>query len=72
MKSREADDMVGTYTENFNYIKSKGFAPKLNITDNECSKTIQEYIQSQHWEWQLAESNNHLYKPLYYRVSHGR
>ena len=59
MKSRETTDMVGAYKEIYEYLQSKGFAPKLNITDKECSKTIQKYIASQECEWQLVEPNKH-------------
>ena len=59
MESRETADMVGAYKEIYEYLQSKGFAPKLNTTDNECSKTIQKYIASQECELQFVEPNNH-------------
>ena len=59
MKSRETADMVGAYENIYDYLTTKGFKPKLNITDNECSKAVQQYIQSQDCDWQLVEPNNH-------------
>lgn len=38
MKSRDIVVMVGAYKENYKYLEAKGFKPKLNVTDNECSK----------------------------------
>ena len=39
--------MVAAYTEIYEYLTSKGLNPKLNDTDNECSKAVQNYIISQ-------------------------
>ena len=33
--------------------------PTLNITDNECSKAVQNYINSRRVAWQLVEPDNH-------------
>ena len=59
MKNRENESMVATYKEIYEYLTSKKFKPKMNITDNECSKAVQAYIASQDVDWQLVEPNNH-------------
>ncbi len=59
MKSQETTEMVGAYSDIYDYLSSKGYKPKLNITDNECSKAVQHYITSQDVQWQLNEPNNH-------------
>ncbi len=59
MKSRETTEMVGAYTEIYDYLTAKGYKPKLNITDNECSKAVQNYITSQDVQWQLVKPKNH-------------
>ena len=59
MKSRVTTEMVGAYTQIYKYLTAKGYKPKLNITNNECSKAVQNYITSQDVQWQLVEQNNH-------------
>ena len=59
MKSRTDECMVAAYKEIYEYLEEKGFKPTLNITDNECSRSVQNYILSQNVDWQLVEPDNH-------------
>ena len=59
MKSRSDECFVAAYKEMYEYLESRGFKPKLNVTDNECSKAVQKYIDSQNVSWQLVEPDNH-------------
>ena len=59
MKNRENESMVAAYKDIYEYLTSKNFKPKLNVTDNECSKAVQSYIASQDVDWQLVEPNDH-------------
>jgi hypothetical protein len=59
MKNRENESMVVAYKDIYEYLTSKNFKPKLNVTDNECSKAVQSYIASQDVDWQLVEPHNH-------------
>ena len=59
MKTRSDECFVAAYEEMYEYLESRGFKPKLNVTDNECSKAVQRYIKSQNVEWQLVEPDNH-------------
>ncbi|KAL7529888.1 hypothetical protein ACHAWF_004298, partial [Thalassiosira exigua] len=59
MKSREASDHVEAMTSTYEYFKQRGFKPKLNILDNECSKLLQEYIESERVRIQMVEPDNH-------------
>ena len=52
--------MVAAYEDIYNHLTADGHKPKLNVTDNECSKTIQNFIMSQNFDWQLVEPDNHL------------
>ena len=59
MKSRSAVCMCEAYRDIYDYLTERNFKPKLNITDNECSKAVKSYINSQDVAWQLAEPDNH-------------
>ena len=59
MKNRSDESFVAAYKDIYEYLESKGFKPTLNVTDNECSKAVQDYINSQKVDWQLVEPNNH-------------
>ncbi len=59
MKSRSDACMVAAYKEVYEYLESVGQKPTLNVTDNEASKAVQNYIQSKNVDWQLVEPDNH-------------
>ena len=59
MKSRSNESFVEAYREMYQELKAKGSKPKLNVTDNTCSKAIQKYITSQNLHYLLVEPNNH-------------
>jgi hypothetical protein len=47
------------YKKNFEYLKEKGFKPKLNVMDNQVTKVIKAYITPQQVSLQLIEPHNH-------------
>ena len=59
LKSRTDECMVTAYKEIYKYLNEKGFKPTLNVTDNECSKSLQNYMLSQNVDWQMVEPDNH-------------
>eukprot|EP00804_Cyclotella_cryptica_P015695 CCRYP_018924-RA/>CCRYP_018924-RA protein AED:0.15 eAED:0.15 QI:0/-1/0/1/-1/1/1/0/1314 len=59
MPSRTDKAMVEAYQYIYHYLESKGFKPQLNISDNECSKTVQHFILAQNAKIQLVEPHNH-------------
>ena len=59
MKSRNDQCMVAAYKDIYNHLTSDRRKPKLNVTDNEYSKAIQNYIMSQNVDWQLVEPVTH-------------
>ena len=46
MKSRSDEYFVVAYKEMYEEIEAKGFKPTLNVTDNERSKAVQNFIIS--------------------------
>ncbi|KAL7523214.1 hypothetical protein ACHAXR_000076, partial [Thalassiosira sp. AJA248-18] len=61
MKSRSDTCMVAAYKDIYEYLESVNQKPKLNVTDDEASKTVQNYIKSKNVDWQLVvvEPDNH-------------
>ena len=59
MKSRSDACMVAAYQDIYEYLESVNQKPTLNVTDNEASKAVQNYIKSKHVDWQLVEPDNH-------------
>ena len=51
--------MLEAYTSIYEYLTMKGFKPKLNVTDNKCSKLLKRYIQSQDVDILLVEPDNY-------------
>merc|ERR1711884_396457 len=46
------------YDEIYEYLEERGFEPKLNVTDNKCSKAVKKYMKKHDVRWQLVEPNN--------------
>ena len=59
MKTRSDACMVGAYQEIYEYLEAVDQKPTLNVTDNEASKAVQNYIRSKDVDWQLVEPDNH-------------
>ena len=59
MKSRTDESYVEAYKEMYEELESRGFKHTLDVTDNECSKAVQNYITSQNVKYQLVEPDNH-------------
>jgi hypothetical protein len=59
MRNRSDTEMIKAYTDIYEYLKSKGFKPRFNVSDNECSKTIKNFIREQQATIQLVEPDNH-------------
>jgi hypothetical protein len=43
----------------FEYLKEKGYKPKLNVMDNQATKVIKAYLTTQKVSLQLVEPHNH-------------
>ena len=59
MKSRKDEDMVTTFKEVYDELKTKEHQPKLHVLDNECSKAVKNYIVTEKTNIQLVEPRNH-------------
>jgi hypothetical protein len=59
MPSKNDAAMITAFTEILVTLAARGYKPTLNVTDNECSKTIEAYIESNKMEIHLVPPNNH-------------
>ncbi|KAL7527155.1 hypothetical protein ACHAWF_008701, partial [Thalassiosira exigua] len=59
MKSREATEQVEAMQDIYEYLTKRGYKPRLNVMDNECSKTLRDYIEGEKVKIQLVEPDNH-------------
>ena len=50
---------IGGIHENFEYLVSKEFKPKVNVMDNQATKAIKAYLTPQQVTLQLVEPHNH-------------
>jgi hypothetical protein len=59
MPARTDAAMVTAFEEVITVLKARGYSPALNVMDNECSKTVEQYIRSNNIAIQLVPPDNH-------------
>jgi hypothetical protein len=59
MPSRTYEAMLATFKEISEELKSCGHTPQLNVMDNECSKAVHQYMNSENINIQLVEPHDH-------------
>ncbi len=57
--SLDSECILEAYKSNFKYLVSKGFKPKVNVMDNQATKTIKAYLTPQQVTLQFVEHHNH-------------
>ena len=55
----DSKSILEAYKKIFEYLVSKGYKPKVNVMDNQATKTIKEYLLTQQCALQLVEPHNH-------------
>ncbi len=55
----DSEHILEAYKSNFEYLVSKGFKSKVNVMDNQSTKTIKAYLTPQQVMLQLVEPHNH-------------
>eukprot|EP00956_Cyclotella_meneghiniana_P043791 scaffold287739_cov149-Cyclotella_meneghiniana.AAC.1 len=53
------DTIIAAFDEVFQQLKTKGFKPAFNVTDNQAATPIKAYLTKEETEWQFVEPNNH-------------
>jgi uncharacterized protein YgfB (UPF0149 family) len=51
--------MVEAFEDIYTYLTDRGFKPKLNVMDNQCSRAVQTYIKSTGAGIQLVNPDDH-------------
>ena len=51
--------MLEAFQDVYEYLTKRGFQPKLNVMDNQCSKTIQTFIKKNGAKIQLVNPDDH-------------
>ncbi len=51
--------MIAAFTDILANLNARRYSPTLNVMDNECSKTIEVHIQSNHMHIHLIPPHNH-------------
>ena len=59
MKNRTDASMIEVFKEVYLPLQQKGSNPKLHVLDNECSKAIKNFVNSQKTAIQLIKPHNH-------------
>ena len=59
LKDQTDASMIEAFQDVYQYLESKGFKPKLNVIDNQCSKAIQRFIKSTGADIQLVTPDDH-------------
>ncbi|KAL7518802.1 hypothetical protein ACHAWX_003603 [Stephanocyclus meneghinianus] len=53
------ETILRTFDDVFQELKSKGFKPAFNVTDNQAATPIKKYLSTEQARWQFVEPNNH-------------
>jgi hypothetical protein len=59
MPSKNDGAMIAAFTDILANFNAQGYAPTLNIMDNECSKVVKAHIQGNHMDIHLVPPHNH-------------
>ena len=51
--------IIAAYEKTFAYLKEKGFTPRINVADNQASKTVKNFLTKQQCKLMLVQPNNH-------------
>jgi len=52
------ETILRAFDEVFQELKSKGFKPTFNVTDNQAATPIKKYLSKEQTSWQFVEPNN--------------
>ena len=62
IKNITDDAIMEASKEVFQELKDKGHKPTFNVTDNQETKPIKEFLKTEHRDWQFVEPTNHHVK----------
>ncbi|KAL7480670.1 hypothetical protein ACHAW6_006341, partial [Cyclotella cf. meneghiniana] len=59
IKDQTDKSLIGAFRDVYEYLTDRGFKPKLNVMDNQCSKAVEKYIRSTKATIQLVNPDDH-------------
>ena len=59
LKDQTDKSLLEAFEDVYEYLTTRGFKPRLNVMDNQCSKTIQKFIDSSKAKIQLVNPDDH-------------
>eukprot|EP00804_Cyclotella_cryptica_P000709 CCRYP_000992-RA/>CCRYP_000992-RA protein AED:0.49 eAED:0.36 QI:0/0/0/1/0/0/4/0/407 len=59
LKDQTDKSLTNAFREVYEYLTDRGFQPKLNVMDNQCSKAVEKYIRSTKADIQLVNPDDH-------------
>eukprot|EP00804_Cyclotella_cryptica_P013964 CCRYP_002495-RA/>CCRYP_002495-RA protein AED:0.17 eAED:0.08 QI:0/0/0/1/1/1/3/0/1003 len=59
LKDQTDKSLTNAFREVYEYLTDRGFQPKLNAMDNQCSKAVEKYIRSTKADIQLVNPDDH-------------
>jgi hypothetical protein len=59
MRNVKDESILEAFDRVFQELKEKGFKPEFNVTDNQATQPIKEYLKKENTEWQFVEPHNH-------------
>jgi len=59
MPSKNDGAMIAAFTDILATLNARGYAPALNVMDNECSKAVKAHIQNNKMDIHLVPPHNH-------------
>ena len=51
--------IIEAFEQVFNELEEAGYKPKFNVTDNQATKPIKEFLKTKNCKWQFVEPANH-------------
>ncbi len=60
MLSKNNATMIAAFSDIFSTLAAHGYAPTLNVMDNECSKAVEAHIKANKMNAHLVPPHNHL------------
>eukprot|EP00804_Cyclotella_cryptica_P004439 CCRYP_006849-RA/>CCRYP_006849-RA protein AED:0.22 eAED:0.22 QI:0/-1/0/1/-1/1/1/0/209 len=59
LKDQTNKSLIAAFQDIYEYLTDRGFQPKLNVMDNQCSKAVEKYIRSTKATIQLVNPDDH-------------
>ena len=59
LREQKAESLLKAFQSVYNHFTQRGFKPKLNVMDNQCSEKVQDFINKNNTDIQLVNPDDH-------------